>query len=189
MTPGSEEPVAAQRLCVTTALVDGDLVLRPWDASGMPLLVAGALDDEVTRWTQVPAGLTMFEAGFITAGWALTGSRFARYIVCVDEGTPAGMATAWTEDDAPDVAEVGYWLLEFARGRGNGTRTLRLLCRWLFDRCEMSWLRLTTIPGNDASEALARRIGFHACGQVERDVKGRQHTLHLWVMQPDEFVR
>lgn len=189
MSQGAEEPVAAQRLCVSTALVDGDLVLRPWDASGMPLLVAGARDDEVTRWTQVPAGLTMFEAGFITAGWALPGSRFARYIVCVDDGTPAGMATAWTEDDTPDVAEVGYWLLAFARGRGVGTRAVRLLCRWLFERCGMSWLHLTTIPGNDASEALARHLGFHACGSVERDVKGVVRALHLWVVRPDEFAR
>src|SRR5579862_6024226 len=124
MESGDAQQLAPQRLRITSALVDGDVVLRPWDASGMPLLVAGARDEEVTRWTQVPAGLTMFEAGFITAGWALTGSRFARYIVCVEEGTPAGMATAWTEDDAPDVAEVGYWLLEFARGRGLGTRTV-----------------------------------------------------------------
>ena len=189
MNQPGDEPTTARRLCVATALVDGDLVLRPWDASGMPLLVAGARDDEVTRWTQVPAGLTMFEAGFITAGWALTGSRYARYIVCVDDGTPAGMATAWTEDDAPDVAELGYWLLEFARGRGLGTRTVRLLCRWLFDRCGMEWLRLTTIPGNVTSEALARRVGFHACGSVERDVKGTMRTLNMWVLRPGEFAR
>lgn len=184
-----EVPVAPQRLCVTTALVDGDVVLRPWDISGHPLLVAGAQDAEVTRWTQLPTGLTMFEAGFISAGWALAGGRFARFIACVGDGEPAGVVTAWTEDDAPDVAEVGYWLLEHARGRGVGTRAVRLVCRWLFDTCGMSWLRLTTIPGNVASEALARRLGFHACGTVERDVKGTVRTLHMWVLPPGDLVR
>ena len=184
-----EAPVAPQRLRITTALVDEEVVLRPWDASGHPLLVAGAQDDEVVRWTQVPAGLTTFEAGFVTAGWALAGGRYARFIVCVGEGEPAGLATAWTEDDAPDVAELGYWLLAFARGRGVGTRAVRLVCRWLFDSCGMSWLRISTIPGNLASEALARRLGFHRCGTVERDVKGTMRTLHMWVLRPADFVR
>ena len=189
MTESGDAFGTPERLCIATALVDDDLVLRPWDASGLPLLIEGARDREVTRWTQVPAGLSMFEAGFVTAGWALAGSRYARFIACVDDGRPAGMGVAWTEDDAPDVAELGYWLLEFARGRGVGTRMVRLMCRWLFDTCGMSWLRITTIPGNEVSEALARRLGFHACGSLERDVKGTVRTLHLWVLKPDDFVR
>lgn len=184
MSESGDTPATAARLHLATALVDGDLVLRRWDMSGLPLLLAGTADTEVTRWTQLPAGLSALEASMITASWSAGGGRFARFIVCVGEGQPAGMAVAWVEEEAADVAEVGYWLLAPARRRGTGTRLLRLLCRWLFETCHMTSLRLTTMPGNQAGEALARRAGFCPCGMVDRDVKGTVRQLRLWVLIP-----
>ncbi|MHB8718904.1 MAG: GNAT family N-acetyltransferase [Candidatus Dormibacteria bacterium] len=182
MTESVEPPASTASLRLTTALADGHLVLRRWDASGLPLLLAGTADPEVTRWTQLPEGLSAFEAGFIAASWTAPNPRFARFIVCLGEGQPSGMAMAWVEEDVADVAEVGYWLLAPARGHGTGTRLLRLLCRWLFGTCHMSLIRLTTLPGNARGEALARRAGFRACGVVERDVKGAVRQLQLWVL-------
>ena len=158
---------------------DGEVELLPVDRRVVALIVAGSLDAEVTRWTQVPEGLTLLDAGLITAGWMTRSTTTARYQVCVPELSPAGMVTVWL--DAEGEAEVGYWLLAPARGRGVARRAVRLLCAWAFDVCGLDRLRLTTMPGNVASERVAELCGFRRDGSLVRDIKGTAHTLQLWL--------
>jgi RimJ/RimL family protein N-acetyltransferase len=93
---------------------------------------------------------------------------------------PAGMATVWINPQ--DEAEVGYWLLAAARGRGTARRAVRLLCAWSFEVCGLERLQLATLPGNVASERVAQACGFHREGTLSRDVKGTVSTLTVWVL-------
>jgi RimJ/RimL family protein N-acetyltransferase len=61
-------------------------------------------------------------------------------------------------------AEVGYWLVPAARGRGIGTTAVRLLVEWAFDTLDLDRIEITTTPDNLAAYALATRLGFQAEG-------------------------
>jgi RimJ/RimL family protein N-acetyltransferase len=175
-------------LAAPSPLRDGEVALLPVDGDVTALIVAASHDPEITRWTQVPRDLTLLDAGLITAGWTMPSATTARFQVSVGELAPAGMATVWI--DAADEAEVGYWLLAAARGRGIARRALRLLCTWSFEVCGLERLQLTTLPGNVASERVAQACGFHREGTLSRDVKGTSSTLQRWVrMTGDATVR
>lgn len=173
-------------LAAPSTVGDGAVTLRPIDAGVAALLVAASHDPEVTRWTQIPEGLTLLDADLISAGWAHPSDRVARFQVCLAELSPAGLVSIWF--DGGGDAEVGYWLLSAARGRGVATAALRLLCAWAFDVCGLAVLQLTTLPGNAGSETVARHCGFAAAGTVERDIKGTMRTLRLWTRRRDAMV-
>jgi RimJ/RimL family protein N-acetyltransferase len=175
-------------LAAPSPLRDGEVALLPVDGDITALIVAASHDPEITRWTQVPRDLTLLDAGLITAGWTMPSATTARFQVSIAGQAPAGMATVWV--NAAGEAEVGYWLLAAARGRGIARRALRLLCTWSFEVCGLERLQLTTLPGNVASERVALACGFHRDGTRSRDVKGTQSTLQLWVrLTGDATVR
>jgi RimJ/RimL family protein N-acetyltransferase len=158
-------------------LRDGEVELLPIDSRVPALLVAASHDAEVTRWTQIPEGMSILDAGLVAAGWR--GNRgTVRMQVCVPGDAPAGMVTIWINGDGE--AEVGYWLLESARGRGIARRAVRLVCDWAFESGDVELLQLTTLPGNVASERVASVCGFRPAGTVVRDIKGETRTLSLW---------
>ena len=165
-------------LAAPTPLRDGDLSLLLLDEGVPALLVAASHDEQITRWTQVPEAISLFEAGLVTAGWS-SNPTVVRLQVCLPDLSPAGMVTVWINDSGE--AEVGYWLLESARGRGVATRALRLLSEWAFATCDLELLQLTTLPGNTRSERVAQAGGFRDAGTVARDVKGGARTMRLWV--------
>jgi RimJ/RimL family protein N-acetyltransferase len=57
-------------------------------------------------------------------------------------------------------AELGYWLVPAARGRGLATRALGLALAWMFEELGLERAEIETEPDNLASRALARRLGF-----------------------------
>ena len=61
-------------------------------------------------------------------------------------------------------AEVGYWLVPQARGRGIGTTAVSLLVDWVFAHLDLDRLEITTTPDNLAAKALAEHLGFTAEG-------------------------
>jgi [ribosomal protein S5]-alanine N-acetyltransferase len=169
----------ARALAAPSPLRDGEVALLPVGTDVAALIVAASHDPEITRWTQVPENLSLLDAGLITAGWSMPSTTTARFQVSSAELTPAGMVTVWI--NAENEAEVGYWLLAAARGRGIARRAVRLLCTWSFDECRLDRLQLATLPGNVASETVAKACGFHRKGTLVRDVKGTSRTLDVWV--------
>lgn len=57
-------------------------------------------------------------------------------------------------------AEVGFWLIPAARGRGVGSAAVALAVSWAFAELDLVRLEMTTTPENPAVPALARRLGF-----------------------------
>ncbi len=165
------------RLASPPSLRDGEVELLPIDSRVAALLVAASHDAEITRWTQVPAGMSVLDAGLVAASWA-DSRRTVRMQVCVPEHSPAGMVTVWINSDGE--AEIGYWLLESARRHGLAGRAVRLLCDWVFEFCDVNKLQLTTLPGNAASEHVASACGFRLAGSAVREVKSETRTLSLW---------
>jgi [ribosomal protein S5]-alanine N-acetyltransferase len=61
-------------------------------------------------------------------------------------------------------AELGYWLVPRARGRGLGRAAVGLLADWAFAELGLDRLEITTTPDNVAALALARSLGFEQEG-------------------------
>ena len=59
-----------------------------------------------------------------------------------------------------EAAEIGYWVKREARRRGVALGAARLVVAWAFDELGVERLELLTYPGNEASQALAGRLGF-----------------------------
>jgi RimJ/RimL family protein N-acetyltransferase len=57
-------------------------------------------------------------------------------------------------------AEIGYWLVPAARGRGAGRAAVSLLVDWAFATLELERIEITTTADNTAARALAQSLGF-----------------------------
>jgi RimJ/RimL family protein N-acetyltransferase len=57
-------------------------------------------------------------------------------------------------------AEIGYWLVQQARGRGIGRAAVSLLVDYAFDTLGLDRVEITTTPDNAPAKALARTLGF-----------------------------
>ena len=58
------------------------------------------------------------------------------------------------------AAEIGYWVKREARRRGVALGAARLVIDWAFAELGIERLEILTYPGNEASQALAARLGF-----------------------------
>ncbi len=61
-------------------------------------------------------------------------------------------------------AELGYWVVRAARGRGVGRTAVGLLVTWAFEALELERIEVMTTPDNAAARALARSLGFQEEG-------------------------
>jgi [ribosomal protein S5]-alanine N-acetyltransferase len=57
-------------------------------------------------------------------------------------------------------AEVGYWLVPQARGRGVGKAAVGALVDWAFAALDLARIEITTTPDNGGARALAAGLGF-----------------------------
>jgi RimJ/RimL family protein N-acetyltransferase len=142
------------------------LLLRPFRASDLQPLRA-AIDEtlpDVQRWlpwgAEEPSSLEVLAA------------RLEKYIRECAEGIAWRLALVDAEDGTllgsgslfpypgPGALEVGYWIRAMAAGQGLATRAAAGLIRHAFLDPQIRRIELWTRPGNDASMAVARRLGF-----------------------------
>jgi RimJ/RimL family protein N-acetyltransferase len=73
-------------------------------------------------------------------------------------------------------AEVGYWLVPGARGRGTGRTAVALLVEWAFTQLGLERIEITTTPDNRPARALAESLGFRQEGLlIDRNLeRGRR---------------
>ena len=73
-------------------------------------------------------------------------------------------------------AEVGFWLVPSARGRGVGRMAVGRFVDWMFEALDLLRVEMTTTPDNAATLGLAASLGFRREGtmrarNVERGVR------------------
>jgi RimJ/RimL family protein N-acetyltransferase len=68
------------------------------------------------------------------------------------------------ERDDPGRGEIGYELVEEARGRGAATRGVGLLVEWALRELAMRRIQALVHPDNAASMGVLERIGFEREG-------------------------
>jgi ribosomal-protein-alanine N-acetyltransferase len=172
-------------------LVDAELRLRPWSLGDVPAVTAACQDPEISRWTVVPQEYTDQEATeFIATRESdrLAGRELA--LAVVDDGDALLGAIGMSNFDWPDHrGEIGYWMAREARGRGLGTRAVRLLSRWAIDSLELERVELLANPANEASQALAERAGFTREGLLRRyrTRHGVREDLVMFSLLPEDL--
>lgn len=131
---------------------------------------------DVVRWTHYPPDLSDDEAqaraGQIEeAGIA---GRLRRYRIMLggDALGAAGISVA-------EEVDVFYALLPAGRGRGAATVSTKALADWALAHGAPR-VRLLTIVGNTASEAVARRCGFAVEGREVRQQRGKDVEILRW---------
>jgi RimJ/RimL family protein N-acetyltransferase len=125
------------------------------------------------RWTTHPIGLDEATArAKVERGRVSTVVR--RYSIVLN-GQIVGLAGIAISDDP----EIFYALLPAARGRGAATAAARALTDWALEAGARRVV-LLTIPGNAASEAVARRAGFTQSGTEIRPHREVPTEMTVW---------
>jgi RimJ/RimL family protein N-acetyltransferase len=171
----------------TAPFGDGSVVLRLFDDHDLPRLLEAARDPDIPRLTNLP----VLESEEWARAWLERVAELWR------DGERATFAVADAASDellgsvglriVDGNGQIGYWVLEAARGRGIATRALRLLCEWGFER-GFPRLQLLTELGNEASQRVAERAGFRREGLLRSyfELKGRRADGIMFGLLPDD---
>jgi RimJ/RimL family protein N-acetyltransferase len=92
-----------------------------------------------------------------------TGAAFA---LCTLGGESVGGVLLEPRDAGK--ADIGYWLLPEARGKGFASRGTRLVAEWALRDLTIARVQLWTTPENEASQRVAERPGFKREGTPAR---------------------
>ncbi|WP_327236071.1 GNAT family N-acetyltransferase [Streptomyces sp. NBC_01317] len=148
------------------------LTLRPWREGDLPALIEAYDDPLMVRSTQNPV---RGEAGAVrwleerSRGWT-TGTRLS--FAVFEEGRLAGhvvvkrpgpMAGASGASSASETAEVGYWTVAAARGRGVAPHAVETATVWAFTTLGspvVNRLELLHQVDNRASCRVAEKAGY-----------------------------
>ena len=154
------------------ALSAGALALRPWQDADAPELVRAYDDPDIRRWHC--RSLTLPEArawiAFNAARWEQeAGGSWA----VTRDGSLLGRVGLTSISLAEARAEVTYWVLPEARGRGVAPIALGAVADWAFAAVGFHRLELHHATANAASCRVATKAGFTAEGTR------RAQALHL----------
>ena len=145
--------------------------------------MAACQDEEIQRWTRVPAPYTEADARAFVAQTDET--AFA--VVDAETGEFLGMIGARLYGER--VVDIGYWVKPDARGRGVASRALRLLARWAIEEADAGRVQLSTEPDNTASQRVAEKAGFQREGVLRAlmEFKGRRRDAVMYSLLPNDL--
>lgn len=144
-------------------LTDGVVTVRPWSDADLGAVISAGLDPIIPEMTTVvrdgtPANAREFIGRQRTRPADGTGIPLA-----IAENA-SGRAVGWIGANRPDPthrrADIGYWLLGAARGRGLAGRAGGLFVPWLMDALGLVRLEAVIAPENHASQRVVERLGF-----------------------------
>lgn len=170
------------------SLIDGDLHVRGWEAKDAGAVHAACQDPDIQRWTRVPSPyLREDAAGFVgpfSAGQWAAGTGGPLAAVSADTDEVLGACGLNTVDATDLVAEVGYWVAPWARGRNVARRATRLLADWAFGEVGLQRLELYVEPSNAASRAVAESLGCQQEGVLRSKarLRGERRDMVLYAL-------
>ena len=142
---------------------DGVVTLRHWRLSDAPAVVRALADGTVARWLPVPVPYGPEQAeqflGQVVPAERESGAALALAVVDAGDGTLLG-AVALHPEPQFAIAEVGYWTVPAARGRGVAGRAALLLARWGVRELGLARVSLLADVDNTASQRVAEKAGF-----------------------------
>ncbi|MCO1578014.1 GNAT family N-acetyltransferase [Crossiella sp. SN42] len=161
---------------------DQELTLRPWRPGDAEVVREAFSCPDIQRW-HVRRLDSAEEALDWIAGWATRWreERDASWAVAGVDDRAVGQTGLRTVDLVEGTAEVSYWVLPSARGRGVAARVARRVVRWSFEELGLHRLYLRHSTRNLASCRVAERAGFVEEGVLRSSVRHADgwHDMHL----------
>ncbi|MET8121567.1 GNAT family N-acetyltransferase [Micromonospora sp. NPDC005291] len=158
------------------------LALRPWHDDDAPAVRAAFACPAIQRWH-----VRRFDSDDEARAWAAQWAgrwhheTAASWAIVDADDRPVGQVglRGVLLDEAS--AQLSYWVLPAARGRGIATEAVRALTRWSFTRAGLHRLGLEHSTANTASCRVATRAGFTAEGVLRGSVRHADgwHDMHL----------
>ena len=144
-------------------LPTGDgLVLRPWRATDAPAVHAAFQDPVLHQW-HIRSCDSEEEAAAWIEEWQTSweDENNAQWAVAdEDTGELLGRVALRQILLGDGTAEIAYWTVPQARGRGVAARATTALTRWAFEEIGLHRLELLHATANEASCRVAAKSGF-----------------------------
>ena len=114
----------------------------------------------------------------------------ALVMAVVERGAGAflGITMLFGCDASSTAAEIGFWLMPEARGRGLGTEAIRLTLSWAFDVLGMERINGLTDLANEAGQRSMERAGLRREGVLRGiglTARGRKDMISYSVLSTD----
>lgn len=159
-------------------LVDELVTLRAHVPGDVDAMLEMAHDPDMIRWTAIPTPHTRemsehFALEHIPAGWNEGTSR--GWAIEVD-GRYAGNVDLRQEP----IADIGFALHPWARGRGVMVRAVRLAVDWALNNTAVEVVHWRAHVGNEASLRVAHAAGFTLHGTSPGILHERGRVLDAW---------
>lgn len=144
-------------------LTDGVVTVRPWSDADIAAVVSAGRDPAIPEMTTITRDGTPDDARRFIARQrerALDGSGIP---LAIAENT-TGRTVGWIGANRPDLAnrraDIGYWVLSAARGRGLAGRAGALFVPWVVTALGLVRAEAVIAPENHASQRVVERLGF-----------------------------
>jgi RimJ/RimL family protein N-acetyltransferase len=166
-------------------LCDGVVRLRLMAEADLPAIVAACQDPQIPRWTRVPEPYAEADARSWfeqEATQRSRGQQLGLLIVDPDRDRLLGSVGIAHSDWTEGRCELGYWVAREARGRGVGTRAVRLLTSWIFEALAIDRVEICAEPENTGSRRVAERAGFTFEGVMRSYIvnKGTRRDMTMY---------
>ena len=176
-----------------TTLTAGDLTLRPLSQSDADDVVSACQDSQTLRWLPLPRPYTRADAEWFIGTFAPTQRDSGGGVVFAIEsaGRLAGAIDLKRANWVTKVAEVGYWVAPWARGRGVASGAARALSLWAIRDHGFERVELFAATGNTGSQRAAEKAGFVREGVARNAccVNGSRMDMVLFSLVPDDLLR
>jgi RimJ/RimL family protein N-acetyltransferase len=151
-------------------LVEDRVELRPWLASDLRLVEEAVQDAALLPGTTLPRTYSDAEGlAFIERQQRRQETGEGISLCITFEGHAVGCATLIGR--RPRVADLGYWLVDRARGAGIGTLAVKLLVEWALGLHSLDAVEAFVAEDNVPSRRLLEGLGF-------RDMGVRTHRVN-----------
>jgi [ribosomal protein S5]-alanine N-acetyltransferase len=170
--------------------LDSDrVILRDWRDKDAAALAPVCGEWDVCAFTSVPWEWSVLAA----LAWIdrqrrkrAAGTVLALAIQAPDDERALGNVNLAGFGEDGREAEIGYWLVPEARGRGLVTAATTLLIDWGFRNLGLERVEFAILPENLASQRVAERVGATPEGlrKHSHQADGRWWDMTIWSLTP-----
>jgi RimJ/RimL family protein N-acetyltransferase len=168
----------------------GPFRLRPWRDADADAVLAALHDPDTALWNASPVSTREDAVGWVRGrrNWG-AGDHASWAVEDAAESVLAGSVSLHSIDRIQNDAEIGYWTVPAARGRGVAVAAVVAACRWAFANLPVDRIELCHAVENAASGRVAKKAGFTCEGHLRRSYRygdGRKHDELLWARLSDD---
>jgi RimJ/RimL family protein N-acetyltransferase len=168
----------------------GELLLRPWREDDVEAVWTAVQDPALRRWNDTGSGSRDDVRAMLARRRDWSGGDHVSFaVVGSADGELLGSVSLHAIDRALGNAQIGYWTVAAARGRGIAGRAVDAVCRWAFPALGLDRIELFHAVENVASGRVAAKAGFSLEGRLRRSHRygdGVRHDELLWSRLADD---